>query len=88
MKSLMNRYFQRCDQEGLPYTIPDLCLAIGLNSRQSLHQYEQRSQFFDTIKRAKLKIEGQRARQLVTGKGNKRAIIFDLKNNFGWKEEG
>lgn len=33
---------------------------------------------------AKLRIEGQRNRNMVAGKGNPVGAIFDLKNNFGW----
>jgi len=87
MQVLIDQYFEECDREGLSYTVPGLCAAIGLNSRQALHEYQKKRLFFDTIKRAKLKIEGQRARQLVSEKGNVQGLIFDLKNNFGWKEE-
>ncbi len=87
MQEAIDRYFQEADEKKWPYTIPDLAYALGFNSRQSLLNYQNKPIFMDTIKRAKLRIEGQRARQLVQGQGIVAGQIFDLKNNFGWRDQ-
>jgi len=103
MQSLIDAYFAECDakiativtKQGNvvtvprpePYTIPGLAYALGFSSRQTLLNYEGKPEFMDTLKRAKLYIERQRASSLVTGTTNPAGGIFDLKNNFGWKDQ-
>lgn len=92
MQARIDAYFEacdtQCDSDGkptpAPYTVPDLALALGFSSRQSLLEYQGKPDFGDTVKMAKLRIEGQRNRNMVAGKGNPVGAIFDLKNNFGW----
>lgn len=87
MQAAIDDYFEDADAKKWPYTVPDLALALGFTSRQSLINYEIKGEFLDTVKRAKLRIEAQRARQLVQGSGIVAGQIFDLKNNFGWRDE-
>ena len=87
MDDAIERYFDEADARKWPYTIPDLAFALGFTSRQSLLNYSNKPIFMDTIKRAKLRIEGQRARQLVQRQGIVAGQIFDLKNNFGWRDQ-
>ncbi|NDY57390.1 hypothetical protein G3N56_11620 [Desulfovibrio sulfodismutans] len=87
MQAAIDAYFHMADEKGWPYTVPDLALALGFTSRQSLLNYSYKHEYMDTIKRAKLRIEGQRARQLVQGQGMVAGQIFDLKNNFGWRDQ-
>lgn len=65
-------------------TVTGLAYTLGL-SRQSLCNYEAKDEFLDTIKRAKQRIERALEQNLygqaVTG------TIFNLKNNFGWKDK-
>lgn len=53
--------------------------------RQSLLNYAEKGEFLDTIKKARIKVEIALERHLygnsVTG------AIFNLKNNFGWKDK-
>ena len=44
-------------------------------------------EFGDTIKRARLYIENERAELLLKGSGNVAGVIFDLKNNFGYADK-
>lgn len=64
-----------------PYTVT--ALANFLNtSRHTLINYEEKGEFFNTIKRAKDKCEEYWESTLL---GNQVAgTIFNLKNNFGW----
>jgi len=70
--------------EQIPYTVTGLALALGTN-RSTLVNYEARDEFFDTIKRAKTKIEDF-AEQRLYG-SNPTGTIFNLKNNYGWKDK-
>ena len=55
-------------------------------SRQDLINYSKDKEFFDTIKKAKLKIENYLEEHLVTD-NSVTGIIFNLKNNYGWKDK-
>lgn len=91
MQVAIDAYFAECDQTKKPYTVPGLALALGFSSRSSLFDYATRNagheEFAATIKKAKLRIETQRAEMLVQCKTNPAGMIFDLKNNFGWKDQ-
>ncbi len=70
-----------------PLTITGLALAIGFNSRQSLMNYQGKPEFFDTIKRAKAKVE-QYAEERLFDKDGANGAKFSLANNFeGWREK-
>jgi len=91
MNALIEGYFAACDESKRPYTVPGLALALGFSSRSSLFDYTARNagheEFAATIKKAKLRIEAQRVEALVMCRGNAAGMIFDLKNNFGWRDQ-
>jgi len=64
-------------------TITGLCFHLGFASRQSFYDYEEKSEFTYTIKRARLYIEKEYEEQLQIG--NTTGAIFALKN-FGWTD--
>lgn len=73
----------------IPYTIEGLCLALDC-SRDTLLNYEKKKgyeDFFDTIKRAKLKIQKQKVELGLLGLSTPSVTIFDLKNNHGYKDK-
>ena len=72
--------------EPRPYTITGLALFLG-TTRQTLLDYEERDEFSDTIKAAKLKIESFAEERLYSNKGSVAGTIFSLSNNFGWKNK-
>jgi hypothetical protein len=65
-------------------TISGLAYELDL-TRQGLLEYSNKDEFSDTIKKAKQKVEIALEQKLqgqaVTG------TIFNLKNNFGWKDK-
>lgn len=65
-------------------TITGLALYLGFTSRQALINYQEKEEFVDTIKKAKLRIEESYEQALF----NKNAAgpIFALKN-FGWTDK-
>lgn len=68
----------------VPYTVTGLALALK-TSRETLLNYEERDEFFDTIKEAKIKC--QNFTELALYKGNATGPIFSLKNNYDWKDK-
>lgn len=79
-----------------PLTITGLALALG-TTRETLLRFEsgdydsdesalKMRNFSDTIKAAKQKIENYVERQLFRDK-NVTGVIFNLKNNYAWKDE-
>ena len=69
--------------EDLHPTITGLSLALGMD-RRSLINYEEKDEYFPTVREAKSRIEAyneQGLQQSVPG------IMFNLKNNFNWKDK-
>ena len=86
MQSDIDDYFKECDESGRPYTVSGLAYALGTN-RQTLLNYEEKEEFFDTIKRAKAKIELFNEELLYNKDVSTTGVIFNLKNNYGWKDK-
>lgn len=74
-------YFKNTIEQEL--TITGLALALDTD-RHTLINYENKLDFFHTIKRAKTKIEN--AYELSLRKNGRAGDIFGLKN-FGWKDK-
>lgn len=91
LEEIIDEYFTKCDEENRPYTVTGLAIALDM-SRQGLINYcartdENDESFFDTIKRAKDKVESRVEEGLLSGKYNATGAIFNLKNNYGWKDK-
>jgi len=84
MQVLIDKYFDRQDKEGRPYTVTGLALALDM-SRQDLVNYQNKDEFFDTIKKAKQKVQEYNEEILINGK-NVAGVIFNMKNNFGYTD--
>jgi len=75
--------------EKRPYTIEGLCEVLECE-RATLINYEKREgyeDYFYTIKKAKMKIQRDKVERGITGTGTASVIIFDLKNNHGYKDK-
>ena len=66
------------------YTMSGLALALGM-SRRALVDYAHKDEFLPTIKDARLVVE-ESLEQSLYGTGVA-GVIFNLKNNFGWKDQ-
>jgi hypothetical protein len=87
MQEKIDEYFRNCDETGKPYTVTGLALTIGCNSRETLLRYEQTEgyeEFYDTVKRAKLRVQSWLEENALKGKAQPVFSIFSMKNNFGW----
>ena len=70
-----------------PYTITGLALALGFTSRQALLNYEGKSEFVDTVRKAKARVE-QYAEERLFDRDGANGAKFNLSNNFkGWSEK-
>lgn len=85
MQLKIDEYFKECDLKHEPYTVTGLALALDM-SRQDLINYSKKSEFFDTIKRAKMKVEVYLEKRLIIDSSTT-GIIFNLKNNYGWRDK-
>ncbi len=85
MQEKIDLYFSECDKSKGPYTVTGLALALDM-SRQDLINYSSKDEFFDTIKRAKMKVEEYLEKRLINDSSCS-GIIFNLKNNYGWKDK-
>lgn len=81
---LVSEYQAKCKEDGKPMILTGLILHLGLSSRQSLDQYAERDEFYDSVKRAKLMIEAEYEQRLFGNSAT--GSIFALKN-FGWSDK-
>lgn len=86
MQEKIDEYFTMCEQKEEPPTVCGLALALDMD-RSGLLRYEQEGEFRNTIKKAKLKIEANYEQMMVSGKGSTPGLIFNMKNNFGWRDQ-
>lgn len=100
LQAAVDNYFESCWEEKpvkvgkknvmdrvqvRPYTITGLAMSLDTN-RESLLNYAERDGYKEIIESAKLKIHNFVEEYLFTGK-NPHAAMFNLKNNYGWKDE-
>ncbi len=69
-----------------PATITGLAVFLKTN-RQTLINYEEKEDYFDTIKQAKAICEMHSEEGGLRGDLNPTMSIFSLKNNYGWKDK-
>ena len=87
IEDLIEVYFSECSKNQRPPTITGLALALGFTSRQALLNYQAKKEFFDTITRAKARVE-QYAEERLFDKEGQKGAQFSLRYNFsGWKDE-
>jgi hypothetical protein len=67
-----------------PYTMSGLARRLGID-RQTLVNYSNKEEFFDTIREARQRVEEDIENRLMETK-NEKGAMFNLKNNFGWKD--
>ena len=86
MQKAIDAYFDSCVEDQKHPTITGLAMGIGFVNRQSLLDYANKGEeFSDTVKKAKAKVEDHLEQSLYGGQVA--GVIFNLKNNFGWKDK-
>ena len=86
MQKDIDNYFAKCDEEKRPYTVSGLAYALG-TTRRTLLDYQEKEEFSHTIKKAKTKIELFNEEMLYSKDVSTTGVIFNLKNNYGWKDK-
>lgn len=94
LQGLIDVYFASLvDEDGkriAPATITGLALALDMSTRDTLLDYEKNNpnfkEFSDAIKKAKLRCQNYAENFLFSGQ-NATGAIFNLKNNYGWKDK-
>lgn len=84
LETKINAYFE--DKDTFPHTVSGLAYWLGCD-RKTLINYEEKERFFPTIKKAKTRIEAEIEQRALTGYYNPIFSIFNLKNNFDWKDK-
>jgi len=86
MQVIIDKFFADCKADDLHPTVTGLALSLDM-TREGLVHYEKKDNpgFADTIKKAKLKVEAHIEQRLFHN--NATGCIFNLKNNFGWKDK-
>lgn len=90
LQEKIDAYFEHIDSltddndKKVPYTVAGLGLWLDVDT-ETIRNYEKKDDFFGTIKRAKQKIEEQLETKLQSN--NVAGVIFNLKNNYGWKDK-
>lgn len=82
----IDKYFAECDEKQKPYTMSGLAYSLGID-RITLINYGKKDLFSTQIKNAKAKVQAQLEENALMGKGNAVFTIFNLKNNYGWKDQ-
>lgn len=85
MAERIDAYFD--SEEASPPTMAGLCYFLGFSERHALSEYEKYDGFSATVKRARLRIEMDRSKRLLERDTFTPGLIFDLKNNHGWKDK-
>lgn len=83
LQEKITEFFAQCDLIGDPYTITGLALALD-TTRQGLINYENRDEFYDTIKLAKARCENYAEKKLFAASPS--GAIFALKN-YDWTDK-
>jgi hypothetical protein len=85
LEEKINQYFIECESRGEKPFITELAYYLD-TSRETLREYKERPEYVDSIKKALTRCEMALEKNLIEGKINPTGSIFNLKNNYGWKD--
>lgn len=84
----VEEYFTETAGEEKKPTLSGISLYLGFSDRETFSNYAgYGDEFSRTVNRAKMRIEDHRHQMLVDKNAFTPGIIFDLKNNHGWKDK-
>lgn len=86
MQEVIDKYFAECDEKQKPYTVSGLAYALN-TTRRTLLDYQEKDEYSHTIKKAKAKIERFNEELLYSKDVSTTGVIFNLKNNYNWKDK-
>ena len=85
MQVAIDAYYADCEAKEIPLTVSGLAYAIDMTT-ECLRNYGTKDEYSVTVKRAKQKVETSIEAGILKGY-NAAGGIFNLKNNFGWKDK-
>ena len=85
MQEGVDLFFADCEANEYHPTVSGLAYSLGM-STEALRNYEAKDGFLATVKGAKQRVEMAIEQSLMSGR-NATGAIFNLKNNFGWKDK-
>jgi hypothetical protein len=86
--ALVESYFKDCETKGAKPTLAGISLHLGFCDKETFGSYDAVSfEFARTIKKARMRIEDNRHQLLINKDTFTPGVIFDLKNNHGWKDK-
>jgi hypothetical protein len=86
MEALIDEYFELCDAEKRPYTVPGLCYHLDFTDRHALLNYKGKPGFDAVIKRALRRMERSLAERMQKPGQPIAGLIFLAKNWFGYRD--
>ena len=86
LENKIKKYFEYCDKESKPYTMSGLAYYLDVD-RKTIVNYTKDEDYFPTIKRARDKVQMQLEENALMNISNSTFTIFNLKNNFDWKDK-
>jgi len=85
---LVEEYFTECEKEQRRPTLAGVSLHLGFADRDTFTTYKNKGEdFARTVKKARMIIEDDRWQQLLDKDRFTPGVIFDMKNNHGWKDK-
>lgn len=86
--AIVEAYFADCELNSKKPTLTGISLFLGFCDKETFGTYEAYGpEFSRTVKKARMRIEENRHQLLVNNKTFTPGVIFDLKNNHGWKDK-
>lgn len=86
LEEKINAYFKYCEEKEKPYTMSGLAYFLDVD-RKTIVNYSHEEEYFPTIKKARDRVQMQLEENALINKGNPTFTIFNLKNNFNWKDK-
>ena len=86
LESKIKDYFEYCNKEKKPYTMSGLAYYLDVD-RKTIVNYTKDEEYFPTIKKARDRVQMQLEENALMNISNSTFTIFNLKNNFDWKDK-
>lgn len=84
----VDEYFESLETSGKRPTLAGLSYFMDFEDRETFVRYaEYGDEFSRTVKQTRMRIEDDRWQSLIDKGGFTPGLIFDLKNNHGWKDK-
>lgn len=86
LEKRIDEYYAWAKENDKPLTCSRLASFLGITNNTLANYLNSDDSYFGAIKRAYQDILADKNERLLSNKGNVTGLIFDLKNNHGWKD--